>query len=59
MQRLVSSIDAEGCDARPNSLGEVQSRGLEVDRLCAILDEHRNVHSSLVYALRRQTGMVA
>lgn len=35
MERLVARIDEQGAEASINTLGEVQSMGLEVDRLCS------------------------
>jgi hypothetical protein len=42
MNELVENLRTNGADASVNSLGEVQSLGLEVDRECALLDMARS-----------------
>jgi hypothetical protein len=34
LTRLVEQLESEGLDANVNALGEVQSSGFDVDRLC-------------------------
>lgn len=53
MGRLSARVESIE-DYAPNSLGEVQSRGMEVDRLCAVLAAQREQLALLDYVLRSE-----
>jgi hypothetical protein len=45
MTRLAERIEREGVEARVNELGEVQSLGPDIDRLCALLHVARETRN--------------
>jgi hypothetical protein len=59
MERLADDLAREAgrlrdnADRTVNSLGVVQGRGMDVDRLCALLDERRKSAAKL-YSVARQ-----
>jgi hypothetical protein len=58
MRKLVARLESEGTEARFNELGEIQDRGLQIDRALALLAAaraNRDGVRSLV-ALARKDG---
>jgi hypothetical protein len=47
LARVAARLEAEGVEARLNSLGEVQGLGLDIDRGCALLDAARRSRDAM------------
>lgn len=56
MQRLIEHLD-DGSGV--NSLGEVQSRGLDIDRLCALREERASAIRRLAWAAEKDAEFAA
>lgn len=50
MERLQENLAANGVNANINELGELQGRGLELDRLCGEFGVHKIMSKRLQFA---------
>lgn len=56
MRRTVEAIDHDTDDPSINSLGEVQQRGSNVDRWCAIVEERRQYLAMIQHFAKSNPG---
>lgn len=54
-EQMASMIDTVNKGQHVNSLGEVQSRGMDVDRYCALMEERTERLLSLLWLYQRST----